>query len=65
MQTYAKLTLTEAMIIIAILCVVATVFWRSYKTNKVTCIGGYQFVVDYGLRNTQVIDNQGHGIPCK
>lgn len=60
-----KLTLTEVAIIVAILLVVATVFWRSHNANKVTCIGGYQFVVDYGRRNTQVIDNQGHGIPCK
>jgi prepilin-type N-terminal cleavage/methylation domain-containing protein len=67
-------TLIELMIVIAIIGIVASIFvpllaGKSSKWTPAggwteeTCMGGYKFVQ---ARNavTQILDAQGHGVPC-
>jgi prepilin-type N-terminal cleavage/methylation domain-containing protein len=58
-------TLIELMIVLAIVGILAAVLFNIFSRSPdgTVCRGGYKFVPgshDY----TQVIDAQGHGIPC-
>jgi prepilin-type N-terminal cleavage/methylation domain-containing protein len=66
-------TLIELMIVIAIIGIVVSIFlplldgksskWSVFGWTEEVCVGGYKFVQ---ARNaiTQILDAQGHGVPC-
>lgn len=67
-------TIIEAMIVLAITGIIASVAVPAFQAHKagrpveygVVCKSGYKFT-STGYRNSglvQIIDEQGHGIPC-
>lgn len=66
MQNERGLTLIELMIVIAILGILAAIIIPAIQGKQpqqqasTKCIAGYTFT----LRDVQVLDSQGRGIPC-
>jgi hypothetical protein len=70
------ITLIEIMIIIAILLIVCRVGFMAFSGESTSfsfstgwteerCLGGFKFVKGTHGSPVQVLDAQGHGIPCK
>lgn len=58
-------TLIELMIVVSIICILVAVLIPAILGHKINhdyqCIGGYEFT----YRSTQILDQNGHGIPCE
>ncbi len=56
-------TLIELIVVVAIVCIGATVVAQVINRSETQCLGGYQFTNDV-RRPVQIIDAEGHGIRC-
>lgn len=58
-------TLTELMIVVAIIAIIGSVVMQ-YNSDGIKCVGGYKFAIGYRwTTGAQILDAQGHGIACK
>lgn len=79
MRKYQGFTLIEALIVIAIIGIVVTIIFPattgqisqhdiSYGTMgtvETRCISGFKFTVGRNGSTQQIMDENGHGIPCQ
>jgi prepilin-type N-terminal cleavage/methylation domain-containing protein len=65
MHMLRSFTFIEWMIVVAVIGVVAaTVAVADIASDRTSCRAGYVFVHGSRGQLTQVLDAQGHGIPC-
>jgi len=57
-------TIIELLIVIAIIGIIAAVGAAAINGPQTQCIGGYMFTKNVRTP-VQVMDDKGHGIPCK